>query len=100
MRARGVLLAFFLAALALAGLYWSSALLSVRQLETGLRERDVVKLQKYVDWPAVREHLRAKLHDAVIARLDNWISTDSSVETLAGALVSSALLPAIDARLE
>jgi hypothetical protein len=37
------------------GCYWASLLVSVNKLEAGVRDRDIVKLEKYIDWAAVRE---------------------------------------------
>ena len=41
------------------GFYWLSLVASLNGLEAGIRERDVVKLEKYIDWPRVREQIRS-----------------------------------------
>ena len=53
--ALGVLLAIAVLAGVVGGCYWLSLVASLRGLEAGIKERDVVKLDKYIDWPRVRE---------------------------------------------
>jgi len=96
-----VLASVVIVAAVVAGAYWGSAVLSVSQLEAGLRERDVVKLQKYVDWPELREHPRATVHAAVLAPSANSARAgDAPLAAIAGMLVTSALLPAADSMLD
>jgi hypothetical protein len=98
---RRLVIALLTIAAGIAGAYWGSALLSISQLEAGLRERDVVKLQKYVDWQELREHLRATVHAAVLAPSANSARAgDAPIAALAGMLVTFALLPAADSMLD
>ena len=57
--ALSVLLAAVLLIAVVGGCYWFSLVASLNGLEAGIRERDIVKLEKYIDWPRVREQIRS-----------------------------------------
>ena len=66
------------------GCYWLSLMASLNGLEAGIRERDVVKLEKYIDWPRVREQIRSDLRGSVMTQVFKDANTDKE-----GGLASS-----------
>jgi hypothetical protein len=80
------------------GCYWLSLVASLRGLEIGMRERDVVKLEKYIDWPRIREQIRSDLRAFVMTQVvkegkkgeeGGW---DSSIGTLLAGAVAPAMI--------
>ena len=56
--------------------YWLSLIASLNGLEAGIRERDVVKLDKYIDWPRVREQIRSDLRASIMTQVFKEAKTD------------------------
>jgi hypothetical protein len=78
----------------LAGSYWASVRISVSRLEAGIRDRDVVSLEKYVDWAAVREQLRAEIRGAAMRHVwEDVIRTDGSTGSFLGAFLAGTVAP-------
>lgn len=66
MKKRTVWAAGVIAALMAVGAYAASPLLAVRGLQTAARDGDADKLQRLVDFPAVRESLKGQLNALII----------------------------------
>src|SRR5215207_4554410 len=79
-----------------AAAYWASLLHSLNGLEAGLRDRDVVKLEKYVDWTRVREQIRSEIKSATTAHLVQEITrSNAGGAALFGTLIAGAVAPAM-----
>ena len=76
--------------------YWASLLVSVNKLETGARERDIGKLEKYIDWAAVRDQLRSEIRGTTLRRFygDAFGKQESPGYQL-GALFAGTIAPAM-----
>jgi hypothetical protein len=79
------------------GCYWLSLVASLNGLEAGIRERDVVKLEKYIDWPRVREQIRSDLRGSVMTQVFKDANTDKEggLASSIGALLVGAVAPAM-----
>src|SRR6516225_11547331 len=79
------------------GCYWLSLIASLNGLEAGIRERDVVKLEKYIDWPRVREQIRSDLRASVMTQVFKEAKTDKErgLASSIGALLAGAVAPAM-----
>ena len=77
--------------------YWLSLIASLNGLEAGIRERDVVKLEKYIDWPRVREQIRSDLRGSVMTQVFKDANTDKEggLASSIGALLAGAVAPAM-----
>ena len=75
------------------GCYWLSLIESLNGLETGIRERDVVKLEKYIDWPRVREQARSDLRASVMTQVFKEAKPDKErgLASSIGALLAGAV---------
>jgi general secretion pathway protein G len=93
----GVVLAVVILAGIFRGCYWFSLVASLNGLEAGVRERDVVKLEKYVDWPRVREQVRSDLHAFVMAQVfkDAKTGEEGGLSSSIGTLLAVAVAPAV-----
>jgi hypothetical protein len=78
------------------GCYWASLLVSVNKLETGVRERDIGKLEKYIDWAAVRDQLRSEIRGTTLRRFygDAFGKQENPGYQL-GALFAGTIAPAM-----
>ncbi|TAL01012.1 MAG: DUF2939 domain-containing protein [Rhodospirillaceae bacterium] len=78
MKNRGLLVAVALCTF-LSAAYWYSPRYSLKQLQTSLATSDVIGLERYIDWPSVRDGLRTDLTAAFLektsARSDNNLSS-------------------------
>src|SRR6516165_12821913 len=79
------------------GFYWLSLVASLNGLEAGIRERDVVKLEKYIDWPRIREQIRSDLRGSVMTQVFKEAKTDKErgLASSIGALLAGAVAPAM-----
>ena len=79
------------------GCYWFSLTASLHGLEAGIRERDVVKLEKYIDWPRVREQARSDLQALVMTQVFKEAKTEKEggLASSIGALLAGAVAPAM-----
>src|SRR6516162_5567774 len=95
--ALSVLLAAVLLITVVGGCYWFSLTASLHGLEAGVRERDVVKLEKYIDWPTVREQIRSDLRASVMTQVFKEAKTDKEggLASSIGALLVGAVAPAM-----
>jgi hypothetical protein len=90
------LLAVILAVGALAGSYLISLRLSLDQLEAGLRQRDTAKLEKYIDWPVIRDRLRSEIRGTALRRVyEDAIGKQGSPGYFLGALFAGTIAPAM-----
>jgi hypothetical protein len=80
----------------LAGSYWASVRISLSHLEAGVRDRDAASLEKYVDWPAVREQLRAEIRGAAMRHVwEDVIRKEGSTGSFLGAFLAETVAPAM-----
>jgi DUF2939 family protein len=80
----------------LAGSYWASVRISLSHLEAGVRDRDAASLEKYVDWPAVREQLRAEIRGAAMRHVwEDVIRKEGSTGNIFGAFLVGTVAPAM-----
>jgi DUF2939 family protein len=80
----------------LAGSYWASVRISLSHLEAGVRDRDAATLEKYVDWPAVREQLRAEIRSAAMRHVwEDVIKKEGSTGGFLGAFLVGTVAPAM-----
>ena len=95
--ALSVLLAAVLLITVVGGCYWFSLTASLHGLEAGVRERDVVKLEKYIDWPTVREQVRSDLQAFVMMQVFKEAKTEKEggLASSIGALLAGAVAPAM-----
>src|SRR6516164_2934600 len=79
------------------GCYWLSLIASLNGLEAGIRERDVVKLEKYIDWPRVREQIRSDLRASVMTQVFKEAKTDKEggLASSIGALLAGVVAPSM-----
>ena len=79
------------------GCYWFSLTASLHGLEAGIRERDVVKLEKYIDWPRVREQIRSDLRASVMTQVFKEAKTDKEggLASSIGALLAGVVAPSM-----
>ena len=79
------------------GCYWLSLIASLNGLEAGIRERDVVKLEKYIDWPRVREQIRSDLRASVMTQVFKKATTDKDggLASSIGALLAGVVAPSM-----
>ncbi len=76
------------------GAYWASLVLSLNGLEAAVRDRDVIKLEKYIDWVRLREQARSEIKGLVTANLFNQATQKSeNASALFGTLVAGAIAP-------
>ena len=77
--------------------YWLSLIASLNGLEAGIRERDVVKLEKYIDWPRIREQIRSDLRGSVMTQVFKDANTDKEggLASSIGALLAGVVAPAM-----
>jgi Protein of unknown function (DUF2939) len=70
---------------------------SLHGLEAGIRERDVVKLEKYVDWGRIREQIRAELQAFVMTQVfkDAKTGKEGGLASSIGTLLAGAVAPAV-----
>lgn len=79
-----------------AAAYWASLLHSLNGLEAGFRDRDIVKLEKYVDWARIREQIRSEIKSATTAHLVQEATRgDGGGAALFGTLIAGAIAPAM-----
>jgi Protein of unknown function (DUF2939) len=95
--ALGVLIAVAVLAGVVGGCYWLSLVASLRGLEAGIRERDVVKLEKYIDWPRVREQIRSELQAFVMTQVfnDAKMGEEGGLASSIGTLLAGTVAPAM-----
>ena len=80
----------------LAGSYWGSVRISLSRLEAGIRDRDAASLEKYVDWAAVREQLRAEIRGAAMRHVwEDVIRKEGSTGSFLGAFLAGTVAPAM-----
>jgi hypothetical protein len=79
------------------GCYWFSLVASLNGLEAGIRERDIVKLEKYIDWPRVREQIRSDLRASAMTQVFKEANTDKEggLASSIGALLAGVVAPAM-----
>ena len=77
--------------------YWLSLIASLNGLEAGIRERDVVKLEKYIDWPRVREQIGSDLRASVMTQVFKEAKTDKEggLASSIGALLAGVVAPSM-----
>src|SRR6516225_3088365 len=77
--------------------YWFSLLASLNGLEASIRERDVIRLEKYIDWPRVREQIRSDVRVSVMTQVFKEAKTDKEggFASSVGALLAGAVAPAV-----
>jgi hypothetical protein len=79
-----------------AGSYWASLLISLERLEAGIRERNTVKLEKSIDWPAVRDQLRSEVRGTTLRRFyQDALGKQESPGYIIGALLAGTIAPAM-----
>ena len=79
---------------ALAGAYLISVRVSLNQLEAGLRQRDTGKLEKYIDWPVIRDQLRSEIRGTALRRVyEDAIGKQGSPGYLLGAFLAGTMAP-------
>jgi general secretion pathway protein G len=95
--ALGVLIAVAVLVGVVGGCYWLSLVASLRGLEAGIRERDVVKLEKYIDWPRVREQIRSELQAFVMTQVfkDAKKGEEGGLASSIGTLLAGTVAPAM-----
>jgi hypothetical protein len=79
------------------GCYWLSLIASLHGLEAGIRERDVVKLEKYIHWPRVREQIRSDLRASVMTQVFKEAKTEKEggLASSIGALLAGVVAPSM-----
>jgi hypothetical protein len=79
------------------GCYWLSLVASLNGLEAGIKERDVVKLDKYIDWARVREQVRSDLHAFVMTQVFKEAKggEEKGLAFSIGTLLAGAVAPAM-----
>jgi Protein of unknown function (DUF2939)/Protein of unknown function (DUF3426) len=78
------------------GCYWASLLVSVNKLEAGVRDRDIVKLEKYIDWAAVRDQLRSEIRGTALRRFyQDALGKPESPGHILGTLLAGTIAPAM-----
>lgn len=88
----GILILFAIAGAA----YWASLLLSLHGLEAAFRDRDVIRLEKYVDWARIREQIRSEIKSATTAHLvQEAARSNEGGAALFGTLIAGAIAPAM-----
>jgi hypothetical protein len=92
-----VLLALVILASISGGCYWLSLVTSLHGLEAGIRGRDVVKLDKYIDWPRLREQVRADLQAFAMTQVftDAKTGKEGGLASSIGTLLAGAVAPAM-----
>ena len=95
--ALSVVLAAVLLISVVGGCYWFSLTASLHGLEAGIRERDVIKLEKYIDWPRVREQIRSDLRASVMTHVFKEAKTDKvgGFASSIGALLAGVVAPSM-----
>jgi hypothetical protein len=79
-----------------AGCYWGSLLFSLDRFEAGVRERDIVKLEKYIEWPAVRDQLRSEIRGAALRHFyEDALGKREKPGYSLGALLAGTIAPAM-----
>jgi DUF2939 family protein len=79
-----------------AGCYWASLLVSFDKLEAGVRERDVVKLEKYIDWVVIRDQLRSEIRGTALRRFyEDAMGKQETPGYFLGALLAGTIAPAM-----
>jgi hypothetical protein len=93
----GVLMAVVVLAGVGGGCYWLSLVASLNGLEAGIRERDVVKLEKYIDWPRIREQVRADLQAFAMTEMFKGVEKGEGggLASSIGTLLAGAVAPAV-----
>src|SRR5437870_13739036 len=78
------------------GCYWASLLVSVNKLEAGVRDRDIVKLEKYIDWAGVRDQLRSEIRGTALRRFyQDALGKQESPGHILGTLLAGTIAPAM-----
>ena len=95
--ALGVLVAVVVLAGVGGGCYWFSLVTSLHGLEAGIRERDVVKLEKYVDWGRIRDQVRADLQAFMMTQVfkEAKKGEEGGLASSIGTLLAGAVAPAV-----
>jgi hypothetical protein len=95
-RRLGCLLAVLIVLGVLAGCYWMSLRISINHLETGIRDRDVVKLEKYIDWRVVREQLRSEIRGVAMRHVfGEAMKKEGGAGNFLGAFLAGTVAPAM-----
>src|SRR6266446_7678645 len=93
--ALGALLALVVLVGVACGGYWLSVAFSLHGLEAGIRERDVVKLEKYVNWVVIRDQLRSEIRGTALRRFyEDAVRGPEKPGYFLGALLAGTLAPA------
>jgi hypothetical protein len=79
-----------------AGCYWATLLVSLEKLQAGIQERDVVKLDRYVNWVVIRDQLRPEIRGTSLRRFYADAMRDKGKPgDLLGALLAGTIAPAM-----
>ena len=74
---------------AVAAYWYFSPYLVIRTLQVAAQERDFETLNRHVDYPRLREHLKVQLQEATAQRTRRW--GDHPLAGLAGSMASAAV---------
>jgi hypothetical protein len=79
-----------------AGSYWASLLISLQRLEAGIRERNVAKLEKSINWSAVRDQLRLEVRGTTLRRFyQDALGKQETSGHILGTLLAGTIAPAM-----
>ena len=81
--------------IATAAAYWASLAHSLSGLEIAFRDRDVVKLEKYVDWARIREQIRSEIKSTTTAHLVQEARDSGGQVALFATLMAGAVASAM-----
>jgi hypothetical protein len=78
------------------GCYWASLLISLERLEAGIRERNVVTLEKFIDWVVIRDQLRSQIRGTTLRRFyEDALGKQEKPGYFLGALLAGTIAPAM-----